>query len=112
MLRFRFTEGVEEVVLATGPHSSFCGSSQCLLIGNVTCEVDVKDQEDRGRTLTCKQKDEDECACDIMGDMVKNLFLRGRHNHEILSLETMHTRSVSQKEMCVQKCNTSNSVNN
>ena len=22
----------------------------------------------------CKQEDEDECACDIMGDMVMNLF--------------------------------------
>ena len=44
---------VEEVVLATEPWSSFCGSSQCLLVGNVTWEVDEV---------------EDECACDIMGD--------------------------------------------
>ena len=29
------TNCVEEVVLATGPHSSFCGSSKCLWIGNV-----------------------------------------------------------------------------
>ena len=29
-------QSVEEVVLATEPYSSFCGSSQCLLIGNVT----------------------------------------------------------------------------
>ena len=29
----------EEVVLATGPHSSSCGSSQGLLIGNLTWEV-------------------------------------------------------------------------
>ena len=33
----------------------------------------------------CKQEDEDECACDIMGDLVINLFLCGRHNLEIFS---------------------------
>ena len=32
----------------------------------------------------CKQEDEYECAFDIMGDMVMNLFLCGRHNLEIL----------------------------
>ena len=40
---------VEEVVLATDPQSSFCGSTQCLLIGNVTWEVDVEDKEERER---------------------------------------------------------------
>ena len=59
----------------------------------------------------CKQEDEDECACDIMGGMVMNLFLCGRNNLE-LDLEPTHTKSVSQKKMRVQKCNTTNSVHN
>ena len=48
IIRSSFSSIVEEVVLATGPHSSFCGSSQCSLIGNVTGEVDeVEDEEKR-----------------------------------------------------------------
>ena len=38
----------------------------------------------------CKQEDEDERARDIMGDMVMNLFLCGRHNLEILSHASGH----------------------
>ena len=55
-------EIVEEVVLATEPYSSFCGScAQGLLIGNVTREVivdEVVEDEERRRwrgTLMCEQ---------------------------------------------------------
>ena len=57
---------------------SFCGSSQCSLNGNVTWEVDVEEETDEGGTLICKQEDEDERACDIMGDTWRsnNLFAK------------------------------------
>ena len=99
---------MEEAELATGPHSSFCGSSQCSFIGNVVRGVDeVEEWEDRGGTLMCKQEDEGECACDIIGDMVMKSILSDK-----TTFEPMHTKSVSQKKMRVQKCNTTNSVNN
>ena len=77
-------------------HSSFCGSAQCLLIGNVTWEVDVEDKEERdeGGPLMCKQEDEDECACDIMGDTWRwnNLFAKTTRSWAI---DTHH-------ELCVR----------
>ena len=51
----------------------------------------------------CKQEDENECACDIMGDMVMNLFLCGRHSLEILrSWANAHKVCESKENACAE----------